>query len=79
MALHLEGGCLCGDIRYKVAGELHPDDRPSLCHCRTCQQATGAPVVPWATFNEVRGQANPCIDMSSFVFSGCQTAIRWHD
>lgn len=49
----LEGGCLCGDIRYKVGGELAADKEvPTLCHCRICQQSTGAPVVPWATFNE---------------------------
>jgi len=60
MALDLEGGCLCGDIRYKVSGELSPEDRPSFCHCRICQQAAGAPVVQWATFNEV--QVLPCHD-----------------
>ena len=49
----LEGGCLCGDIRYKVGGELTDKEVPTLCHCRICQQSTGAPVVPWATFNEV--------------------------
>ena len=53
IVMQLEGGCLCGDIRYKVSGELSKDERPSLCHCRICQRAAGAPVVGWATFNEV--------------------------
>ena len=35
-----EGGCLCGDIRYRVSGE---PDRVAVCHCRYCQLRTGAP------------------------------------
>lgn len=35
---HLEGGCLCGAVRYEISGEartfLH-------CHCRRCRKATG--------------------------------------
>src|SRR5258706_9084932 len=43
----LEGGCLCGAIRYRVTG------RPTntmICHCQTCRRAAGAPVVAWLTF-----------------------------
>lgn len=32
------GGCQCGAVRYRVHGEL---TWPHLCHCRTCQQASG--------------------------------------
>ena len=32
------GGCQCGAIRYKVAGEL---GYPHICHCRMCQKASG--------------------------------------
>ena len=36
----LEGGCLCGSIRYRIDGT--PDPRLQLtCHCRDCQQVTG--------------------------------------
>jgi hypothetical protein len=41
------GGCLCGAVRYAVAGE--PIDA-GFCHCRLCQRQSGAPVVAWATF-----------------------------
>ncbi len=36
-----EGGCLCGRIRYRIA---EPARFSSLCHCRSCQRATGSPV-----------------------------------
>lgn len=43
----IEGGCLCGSVRYRVTGS---SSDPTLCHCRTCRRAAGAPVVAWATF-----------------------------
>ena len=46
MKLPLEGGCLCDAVRYRIgAARTHAD----YCHCRMCQRATGAPVVPWLT------------------------------
>ena len=39
--LPLEGGCLCGDVRYRI------DAQPlwtAYCHCTTCRRSTGAPV-----------------------------------
>lgn len=42
-----EGGCMCGAVRFRVEGS--PQD-PSYCHCRMCQRAVGAPVVPWGTW-----------------------------
>lgn len=32
------GGCQCGAVRYRIAGEL---GYPHLCHCRMCQKAGG--------------------------------------
>ena len=42
-----EGGCLCGAIRYRVRGE---PVATSLCHCRSCRLAAGAPTLAWANF-----------------------------
>ena len=38
------GGCLCGDIRYRI--EAAPVEA-LYCHCRICRRAHGAPVVAW--------------------------------
>lgn len=43
---HLEGGCFCGAIRYKLT------EAPSgsmVCHCNTCRKLFSAPVVAWLT------------------------------
>lgn len=42
----LEGGCLCGRIRYQLSRT--PTD-VAHCHCSLCRKASGAPVVTWAT------------------------------
>lgn len=39
-----DGGCLCGAIRYRVTGAPLAQ---SLCHCRSCRLASGAPSVAW--------------------------------
>jgi hypothetical protein len=43
----LEGGCLCGAVRYRGLG--HPTG--AFCHCQTCRKAIGAPVTAWLTFS----------------------------
>ncbi len=43
----ISGGCLCGDVRYRARGEalwvVH-------CHCRWCQQASGAAFLTYVGF-----------------------------
>jgi hypothetical protein len=43
------GHCLCGAIRYQLAGE---PDVVAVCHCSDCQRSAGAPMVAWAMFPE---------------------------
>lgn len=42
-----EGGCLCGQVRFRVTAQ--PIDA-GYCHCRMCQRNSGAPAVAWVTF-----------------------------
>ncbi len=67
--MQLEGGCLCGAIRYRVEVA---DGVVDYCHCRMCQRASGAPVVAWAQvapaqFAVTQGEA------SSYDSSGIAT------
>lgn len=43
----VEGGCLCGAIRYRVTGE---PVAATLCHCGSCRRASGGTNVAWAVF-----------------------------
>ena len=36
----LAGGCQCGAIRFALSA---PPAKISICHCRMCQKASGAP------------------------------------
>lgn len=38
------GGCLCGDVRYRVGGQ---SVWKALCYCESCTRAAGAPAVAW--------------------------------
>jgi hypothetical protein len=54
----MEGGCLCGAVRYTVEGE--PIDS-GICHCETCRRTGSAPRLPFvgvwsAGFRFTRGE-----------------------
>lgn len=40
----MEGGCLCGNIRFRVTGR---PERPHSCSCRMCQRHTGSLTAVW--------------------------------
>lgn len=42
----LEGGCLCGALRYR--SDAAPIDT-GYCHCELCRRSTGAPTLVWAS------------------------------
>ena len=48
---YADGGCLCGAVRYRVHGQPRSS---SLCHCRSCRLASGAPAVAWVVFDDTR-------------------------
>jgi hypothetical protein len=53
----MEGGCLCGAVRYVVEGETISS---GICHCETCRRAASAPRLPFigvlaAGFRYTRG------------------------
>ena len=43
----IEGGCLCGEVRYQISGDPRS---MTHCHCSMCRKAHGA---AFATFVEV--------------------------
>jgi len=46
MSMNLEGGCLCGRVRFEISGPLRV---VTHCHCSTCRKAAGAAFVTWLT------------------------------
>jgi hypothetical protein len=54
----LEGGCLCGAIRYRARG---PARNVTHCHCTLCRRASGAAFLTWfsvgsTTFELLQGR-----------------------
>ena len=82
MHASLQGGCLCGAVRYCIV------DAPvagTLCHCRSCRLASGAPSVAWTVVRveEFRHDgAEPVeYESSTGIFRGfcgrCGTSLTW--
>lgn len=42
----MEGGCLCGKLRYQLTG---PPRVGSVCYCLDCRRASAAPGVAWVS------------------------------
>ena len=80
-AMVLNGGCLCGRIRFECAGELV---HSLVCHCRMCQRASGSSFAgimffPSSTVKLVAGETRTygssssgirhfCVDCGSSLF-----------
>lgn len=46
MSLPIEGGCLCGEVRFRL--HALPEGLGD-CHCVDCRRASAAPFVTWGT------------------------------
>jgi hypothetical protein len=57
----LQGGCLCGAIRYRITGGIID---AGYCHCRLCQRSAGAPVLAWLT-----------VPVEGFAYSAGEAAV----
>jgi hypothetical protein len=79
----LQGGCMCGAVRYEASGEPF---NATLCHCVDCRRASGAPALAWFSVRRdalrwTRG--SPSRNVSSpgveRLFCGqCGTQLTWH-
>jgi hypothetical protein len=47
----IEGGCLCGAVRYRIEGTPQSS---VVCHCASCRRASGATPVAWITVEQAR-------------------------
>ena len=43
----INGGCLCGAVRYQATETPY---NVTHCHCLDCRRSSGAPFVTWASF-----------------------------
>ena len=83
MELPLDGGCLCGAVRYRISAAPRSAD---YCHCRMCRRAAGAPLVARLTvanpaFAWTRGEpavyrSSPAAERLFCCVCGTQLALR---
>lgn len=79
----LQGGCMCGAVRYEASGAV---THPTLCHCMDCRRASGAPALAWFSVRRdalrwTRGTParNPSSPGVERLFCGnCGTQLTWH-
>jgi len=69
----MEGGCLCGAVRYAIAGKPISS---GICHCETCRRTGSAPALPFvgvssAGFRFTRGRPVDYASSSGVIRSFC--------
>ena len=80
----IEGGCLCGCNRYKIAGKPYAT---GYCHCTMCRRTSGAPVTAWLSVEKGRfswRQSNnrefrSSLNVSRFSCSVCGAQMLFKD
>lgn len=60
----LEGGCLCGAVRYRLEGRLRP---VIACHCGQCRRASG------------HHGAATAVEREGFTLLSGEEAITWYE
>lgn len=85
-SLTIEGGCLCGAVRYRASGA---PSGITICHCATCRRASGAPIVAWSGFpatgfNFIRGlparyASSPGVERTFCSHCGTQLTYQRQD
>ena len=77
-----QGGCLCGAVRYRITRE---SVARTLCHCRSCRLASGAPSLAWTVVHagdlHHDGGLPTEFESSPGIFRGfcarCGTSLTW--
>jgi hypothetical protein len=77
------GGCQCGAVRFNAKG---PPGRASLCYCRMCQRASGAPFMAFVRFrlNQINWSNPPAVFSSSNIVergfcNACGTPLSYRN
>lgn len=76
-----EGGCFCGEVRYRIKG---PPDWSAHCHCRSCQRAVGGAFASWSAikkdnFEVTKGRISVCTwpGVERGFCSSCGTSLTY--
>ena len=74
----LTGGCQCGAIRFALKAT---PVKVSVCHCRMCQKASGAPFASFADIEKddfawTRGKPASFRSSSTASRQGCRSSGR---
>src|SRR6267378_1864569 len=71
MPVAFEGGCFCGEIRYRAKSVFDS----GYCHCSMCRRFTGCPALTWFSVPEhwlfgIFAAICILVALASYVFAG---------